>query len=329
MRELPLEACRFALENTIDSVVITDMDSVILYVNPAFTTVTGFSSEEAIGDKPRILRSPHTTLETYQSMWSTILSGGWWRGEIINVKKSGEEWCSYLSISQIKDHEGTPFAYVGIARDISGMKQLQFRLKDAGLEAIYMLSVASEAKDEVTGSHIRRVQHYSEALARRLGLPEEAVEEIGYSSMMHDIGKMHVPDAILQKAGPLTPEEWGYMVKHAHNGVAILRGKPFYASARDIAANHHEKWNGSGYPEGRKGEEIPFAARIVSVADVFDALTTRRPYKRAWSEEEALSELVKQRGTSFDPTVLDAFVELYSEGVVAEIRKRFPPPETG
>lgn len=324
MTGLPPEAYRFALENTVDAVVITDMSSVIQYVNPAFTTVTGFSAEEALGDKPRILRSPHTTLETYQSMWSTILSGGWWRGEIVNVRKSGEEWHSYLSISQIRDGEGIPFAYVGIARDISEMKHMQFRLKEAGLEAIYMLSMAAEAKDEVTGSHVRRVQHYSEALARRLGFPEAAIEEIGYSSMMHDIGKMHVPDAILQKAGPLTHEEWEHMVKHARNGVAILRGKPFYGSARDIAANHHEKWDGSGYPEGKKGEEIPLTARIVSVADVFDALTTRRPYKRAWSEEEALTELVRQRGTSFDPTVLDAFIELWNEGVVAQIRKRFP-----
>lgn len=328
MQKLPMKAYRFALNNTVDSVVITDMNSVIQYVNPGFTTATGFSPGEAIGKKPSILRSRHTTLDTYENMWSVILEGGWWRGEIINVKKSGEEWYSYLSISQIKDDEGRPFAYVGISRDITEMKQLQFQLKEASLEAIFMLSIACEAKDEVTGSHVRRVQHYSEAIARRLGLSEVEAEEIGYSSMMHDVGKLHVPDEILQKVGPLSQQEWSRMAKHPKDGVVILREKPFYATARAITANHHEKWDGRGYPDEKKGEDIPLEARIVTVADVFDALTTERPYKKAWSEEEALNELVAQKGRAFDPRVVDAFASLYQEGVVSHIRKKFPTSHT-
>lgn len=328
MKKLPRDAYRFALWNTADAVVITDMNSVIQWVNPAFMETTGFSAEEAIGNKPSILRSRHTTRETYKKMWAVILSGGWWRGELINVKRSGEEWFSYLSISQIRDEQGVPLAYVGISRDITEMKQFQFRLKDASLEAIFMLSLAAEAKDEVTGSHIQRVQHYSEALALRLGLSPIAAEEIGYSSMMHDVGKLHVPDVILKKAGPLSQNEWKTMVQHPYQGIAILRDKPFYKLARDIAGNHHEKWNGSGYPEGKKGKEIPLAARIVSVADVFDALTTSRPYKDAWSEDRALKELIQQRGTQLDPDVVDAFVLLQKEGIIEEIRERFPTPET-
>jgi len=325
MNVMQTEVFRFALENTVDSVVITDMDSVIRYVNPAFTQITGFTAEEAIGQKPSIQQSPHTTPETYEEMWRVIEAGGWWRGEIINVKKSGEEWHSYLSISQVRDEHGVPFGYVGIARDITEMKRLEARLREAGLEAIFMLSVAAEAKDEVTGSHIQRVQHYSEAIALRLGLPLDVVEEIGYSSMMHDVGKIQVPDAILKKAGKLTEEEWALMRRHPLHGVAILREKPFYRVARDIAGNHHERWDGNGYPHGRKGEEIPLASRIVTVADVFDALTTARPYKDAWDEEEALAELVKRRGKNFDPQVVDVFMELYEEGVIRAIRQQFPP----
>jgi len=321
---LPLEAYQFALENTVDAVVITDMESVIQWVNPAFTTITGFTWKDSIGRKPSILRSKQTTIETYKEMWSVILSGGWWRGEVVNKKRSGEEWYSFLSISQIKDDEGHPFAYVGISRDITEMKMLQFRLKDASLEAIYMLSVACEAKDEVTGSHVLRVQNYTEALARKLGFSDERAEEVGYSSMMHDVGKLHVPDAILKKPAPLSREEWVEMTKHPANGVAILRDKPFYELARQISENHHERWDGTGYPNGKKGEEIPLAARITTVADVFDALTTERPYKRAWNEEEALKELVEQKGKAFDPEVVDAFVSLHKEGYVAEIRQRFP-----
>ncbi|HOZ47309.1 MAG TPA: PAS domain S-box protein [Candidatus Hydrogenedentes bacterium] len=324
MSELSLEAYRFALDNTVDSVVITDIRSVIQYVNPAFTTITGFTAKEAVGGKPSILRSRHTTLDTYKDMWSIILSGGWWRGEIINVRKTGEEWYSYLSISQIKDSHGKAFAYVGIAKDITELKMLQFELKEAGLEGIFMLSAAAEAKDELTGSHLRRVQHYSEAIALRLGLSKEAAEEIGYSSMMHDVGKIHIPDNVLKKNGPLSDPEWASMAQHPESGASILRDKPFYAVARDIASNHHEKWDGSGYPSGKRGEKIPLAARIVAVADVFDALTTHRPYKRAWSDQEALEEIAAQRGHHFDPQVVDAFFDLYREGTIAEIRKRFP-----
>lgn len=328
MEALTLEAYQFALDNTVDAVVITDLNSVIRYVNPAFTETTGFTAEEAVGKKPNILRSRQTTADTYAHMWSVIRAGGWWRGEIVNVKKRGEEWYSYLSISQIRDSEGRPFAYVGISRDITEMKRLQFQLRDAGLEAIFMLSVASEAKDDVTGSHIRRVQHYSQALALRLGLSEVEAETIGYSSMMHDIGKMHVPDAILKKAGPLTREEWEIMVRHPESGVVILRDKPFYSVARDIAGNHHERWDGSGYPHGKRGEEIPLASRIVTVADVFDALTSRRPYKPAWPVETAMDELRAERGKTFDPRVVDAFLELHAEGVVDAIRRDFPAPES-
>ena len=316
-------AFHFALDNTVDSVAVTDLDSVIQYVNPAFTTTTGFLPEDAIGQKPSILRSPHTTLETYEKMWDVILSGGWWRGEIINVKKTGEEWYCYLSISQIRNEKGEPFAYVGIGRDITEMKQLQFRLREANLEAIFMLSIACEAKDQVTGSHIQRVQCYSEVLAKALGLSDMEAEEIGYSSMMHDVGKLHVPDVILQKAGSLSQEEWEKMIQHTTEGAHILRDKPFYDTARAIAMNHHEKWDGSGYPLGKEGGEIPLAARIVTVADVFDALTTERPYKEAWTEEAALDELRSKKGVEYDADVVDALIALHESGEVSEIRKQF------
>jgi PAS domain S-box-containing protein len=321
---LPLEAYRFTLEHTVDPVCITDMNSVIQWINPAYTRVTGFTFEEALGRKPSIVRSRFTTQETYQSMWATILSGGWWRGEIINKARDGREWHSFLSISQIKDEEGAPFAYVGIAKDITELKELQFRLKEASLEAIYMLSVACEAKDQVTGSHVLRVQKYSIALAERMGFSAYEAEEIGYSSMMHDVGKLYIPDAILRKSGPLSRQEWEAMSRHPHDGVAILRDKPFYEAARQIAANHHERWDGSGYPARKRGEEIPLAARIVSVADVFDALTTERSYKKAWSVQEAIKEIVNKRGEAFDPNVVDAFVSLCEDGTIGRIRSEYP-----
>jgi PAS domain S-box-containing protein/putative nucleotidyltransferase with HDIG domain len=320
------EAYRFALENTVDSVMITDPHSVVRYVNPAFTTVTGFASEEIIGKKPSVLRSPHTTPKTYAAMWDVILKGGWWRGELINERKNGDQWYAALSISQIPDAQGVPVGYVGISRDITKVKILEKRLREASMEAIYMLSAASEAKDEVTGSHLQRVQHFSRALAEKLGLPPMEAEEIGYSSMMHDVGKMNVPDDVLKKPGPLTDDEWETMKQHPTDGIAILRELPFYETARKIAGAHHEKWDGSGYPLGVGGAEIPLPARIVAVADIFDALTTERPYKAAWDTPKAISEITSMRGEKLDPRVVDAFVELFESGVVNAIRSEFPDP---
>ena len=324
MQELPVEAYRFAVEHTVDSVVITSLDSVIEYVNPAFTRITGFSRDEVLGKKPSVLRSEYTSEGTYKKMWSVILSGGWWRGEIINVRKSGEKWYSALSISQIKDAEGVPIAYIGISRDITDLKRLQMRLKEASVEAIYMLSAASEAKDEVTGSHVQRVRHFSEAIADKLGMSKEKAEEVGYSSMMHDVGKINVPDAVLKKPGPLSDEEWRLMLRHPLEGVSILRDMPFYDVARQIAGGHHEKWDGSGYPTGVKGSHIPLPARIVAVADVFDALTTARPYKSPWPENEAVEEIKRLAGRALDPDVVEVFLSLYEEGVISKIRQEFP-----
>ena len=315
---------QYALDNIVDLVVITDMKSVIQYVNPAFLKITGFTAEEVLGQKPSIQKSVHTTAETYRQMWEVILAGGWWRGELINQKKSGELWHSNLSISQIRDDQGTPFAYIGISRDITEMKRLEQQIFDMGIEAIYMLAMAAEAKDNVTGSHLQRVRFYSEAIAREMGLSEQEAVEIGYSSMMHDVGKLHIPDAILQKTGKLTPEEWNEMKRHPEKGAAILGEKSFFQTARDIAACHHEHWDGSGYPAGKRGTQIPLSSRIVAVADVFDALTSSRSYKNAWPGEVARAKISEGKGRHFDPKVADAFDQLYKRNVINDIMRKYP-----
>ena len=323
MRELP-PTYHYALEQTADAVIITSPETLIEYVNPAFTRITGYDAEEVLGKKPNVQGSEHTTPKKYRDIWTDILSSGFWSGEIVNKRKSGEAWTAKLTISKVSDDDGRTLGYVGVASDISDIKQLQEKLKDAGLEAIYMLAVACEAKDETTGNHIARVQHYAYHVACRLGLPEREAEEIGYSSTMHDLGKIHVPDGILMKPGPLSKSEWREMRKHPANGVLILRDAEFYRVARDIAENHHERWDGKGYPDGKRGGEIPLAARIVSVADVFDALASQRPYKKPWPVEQALEELRGQKGKAFDPEVVDAFMALHGEGVVGKIQEQFP-----
>lgn len=194
-------------------------------------------------------------------------------------------------------------------------------LNQSNLDAIYSLATAAEAKDEITGNHVYRIQRYSEVLALKMGLGDTLSAEIGYSSIMHDVGKISIPDEILKKPGKLTAEEFEIIKGHTIHAERILSGKPFYAMARTVARSHHEKWDGSGYPDGLRGENIPLPARIVAIADVFDALVTARPYKEAWPISKAIDEIVKCAGRHFDPDIADVWVALYKEGKLDEIIK--------
>jgi PAS domain S-box-containing protein len=188
------------------------------------------------------------------------------------------------------------------------------QLRAAQLDAIYMLAVASEAKDTDTGHHVRRIQRYCCALADELGLDGATCEAIGYGSILHDVGKMHVPDAILKKPGALTPDERAVMETHTVVGERIVSGGSFFDLARRVARSHHENWDGSGYPDRLAGDRIPVEARIVHLADVFDALTNARVYKPAWTVAEAGAHIEKEAGRMFDPKVVDAFVRGMKSG---------------
>jgi putative two-component system response regulator len=199
------------------------------------------------------------------------------------------------------------------------LKQTVEHLKTAYRDAVTMLSFACEGKDEDTGLHIRRVQHLSESLAREMGFDPEAAEHMGLMSILHDVGKLHIPDSILKKATQLNPEEWIVMREHPTHGVRILGDNPFYDVAREIAGGHHENWDGTGYPVGLKGEQIPLSARIVKVADKFDALISRRPYKDPWPLRETLDLIRSEAGRQFDPAVVDAFFRLHAAGTIDAI----------
>lgn len=193
--------------------------------------------------------------------------------------------------------------------------EAQRRTHGAHLDTIRRLAIAAEYKDEDTAAHINRMSNYCAIIARVLHLPPGEVELILHASPMHDVGKIGVPDIILLKPGKLTPEEWTIMKKHTIFGGRILREAEddLIKDGEIIALSHHEKWDGSGYPKGLKGENIPLIGRITAVADVFDALTSERPYKKAFSNEKAYEILREGRGTQFDPKVLDAFFERLDE----------------
>jgi len=196
-------------------------------------------------------------------------------------------------------------------------------LKQSRLEIVQRLGLAAEYKDNETGLHVIRMSHYSALMARALGFDEEAIEELLHASPMHDVGKIGIPDNILQKPGKLTPEEWEIMQEHPVIGARIIGNhtKGLLRMAYDIALTHHEKWDGSGYPQGLVGEEIPLVGRIVAIADVFDALTTERPYKKAWPVNEAVAYIREQSGKHFDPALVEVFLSQLPE--ILKVKERW------
>ena len=189
------------------------------------------------------------------------------------------------------------------------------QLKNASLEIIWRLTAASEYRDNETGAHIKRMSHYSAAIARKMGLAPKTIETILYAAPLHDIGKIGIPDEILLKPDKLNPKEWEIMKLHTIIGANILKGSKigFVSMGAMIAMTHHEKWDGSGYPNGLKGRKIPLAGRIVALADVFDALTSKRPYKEAFSIKKSHQIIKQGHGKHFDPDVLDAFFSIQDE----------------
>lgn len=184
-------------------------------------------------------------------------------------------------------------------------------LRRTRLQVIQRLGRASEYKDNETGMHVMRMSHYSKVIALAYGMPESAADNLLHAAPMHDIGKIGIPDSIMLKPGKLTDEEFAIMKTHPEIGAEILgdADSDLISLAKVVSLTHHEKYDGSGYPKGLKGEEIPIEGRIVAIADVFDALTSVRPYKEAWSIEKAVAFIESQSGAHFDPDIVQVFKE--------------------
>jgi len=208
------------------------------------------------------------------------------------------------------------------------VKERTKELYDTRLQIVNRLGLAAEYRDNETGMHIMRMSHISKLLGQAAGLSQYHCDQLLNAAPMHDIGKIGIPDSILLKPGKLDADEWETMKTHTTIGATILSGEDsdLLSLAKEIAITHHEKWDGSGYPNDLKGDDIPLVGRICALADVFDALTSERPYKKAWTVDESVDFIKENKGKHFDPNLVDLFVECLPQ--IVGIKNLYPDNDT-
>jgi putative two-component system response regulator len=261
---------------------------------------------------------------TAGALRDAMLIGESWKDELQLHGRDGSSFPTLTSVSSTRDSNGEVSGFVAVAVDISARKRAEEEARQAKLDTLNRLSRAVETRDAETGGHIERIGEIAAMLAERLGLAADQVELIRVSSPMHDVGKIGVPDEILLKPGKLTAVERSEMERHSQYGFDVLAGSgnELLDMAASIALTHHERVDGKGHPKGLKGEEIPIEGRIVAVADVFDALTSDRTYRKAMSTDRAIEVMREGRGTQFDERVLDLLLD--DPGPALELKHRTP-----
>ncbi|WP_415397665.1 HD domain-containing phosphohydrolase [Sulfurimonas sp. CS5] len=300
-----------------------DLEGNIIYVNNRFCELTKYPRQELIGKNHRIFRSPDVSDEIYKSMWETITSKKTWNGLVKNVAKDGSNYYFESTIFPILNYSNEIIEYISIRTDITKEIELQNDIVATQEEVLHTLGELGEWRSKETGDHVNRVSLISELLAKAYGSTDEDVALLKMASPMHDIGKVIIPDAILLKPGKLTLEEFEIMKNHTTFGWEIFNKSKhqLLQAAALISYQHHEKWDGTGYPRGLSGEEIHVFGRITAIADVFDALTNDRVYKKAWSIEDTIQYIISQKGTAFEPKLVDLLIKNLDE--VLKIKQKY------
>ena len=303
----------------------TDINGNIIYVSKAFIEISGFSENELLSHTHNILKTGLNNDSLYENLWTTISNKKIWTGEIVNKNKSGNIYTLKTIITPEYDKDGNFLNYTSISQDITAQKLVEKANHEIEIlnedivatqkEIIFRLGGLAESRSKETGLHVKRVAKYSELLALYYGLSQEEAEIIKTASPMHDIGKIAIPDAILNKPARYTTEEFEIMKTHAKIGHDMLKdsNKEILKAASIIAYEHQEKYDGSGYPQGLKGEDIHIYGRITAIADVFDALGSARVYKKAWPDKEIFKLFENESGKHFDPVLIKIFFDNLDE----------------
>ncbi len=329
----------------------TDLQGNITQVSEAFCEISGYTSDELVGKPHNVIRHPDMEKSVFKDLWETISLGKKWQGEVKNKTKSGGFYWVLTKIEPEYNPKGEPIGYYAVRHDITAQKKVEVlktrlesininleqqvndrvkeiialdkEIQDTQKEVVFTMGAIGESRSKETGNHVRRVAEYSKLLALHYGLPTDQAEMLKQASPMHDIGKVAIPDSILNKPGKFDENERLIMNTHAQLGFDMLKHstRPLLKMAATVAYEHHEKWDGTGYPNGLKGEDIHIYGRITALADVFDALGSDRVYKKGWELERILNLFREERAKHFDPKLIDIFFEHLDEFL--KIRDKF------
>lgn len=325
-----------AFQSSIHGMMLTDAEGKIQYVNPKFEEIYGYPIAQARGRQPNILNPGKEVYrdlgysdaeydDLFRDMWKSISDPdiGYWEGEIPNRRKDGEIIWVHLIINAIFCEAGTITNYLAIPIDVSETRKRELSIR---LDIYHTITELAELRDNETGQHIIRVGKLSRLVAEGLGMPKKFCNDIENFAPLHDIGKVGISDTILLAERKLTPEEFDIMKNHSTLGYRLLAGKPTLEMAADIAYGHHEKYEGGGYPLGIGREEIPLAARITALVDVYDALRSKRPYKGPWTHERSVEEIIGLSGSHFDPEIVEVFRSKEKE--FSDVSNAYRDPDT-
>lgn len=314
-----------AYEQAIDIsniIIKLDKNKKITHVNELFVKTFNYTQKEIVGTKYESLKNVLTDIEA-QEIWKCVEKNGFWRGEISTYGKYDNLLHFMSTVIAIQNNKNETIEYIVIRQDITESINLHKELESTQREIIYKMGEIVETRSNETGNHVKRVAEYSKLMALKIGLSPEEAELLKNASPMHDIGKVGISDSILNKPAKLTDNEFEIMKSHTSIGYEILRksNRAFLKAAAIVSHEHHEKYNGKGYPRGLKGENIHIYGRITALCDVFDALSTKRVYKEAWSNEEIFELIKKEKGLHFDPKLVDVFFENINEFL--EIKEKY------
>ncbi len=283
-----------------------DINGIITDTSELFCQISGYTKEELIGKHYCFLRIPYVASQP-TDLLTKLEQNRYLKQEVKNVRKDGSFYWLKEEYSPKYNKKGSLIGYRVIKQDITHAKDIEQVQK----EIIFNMGSIGESRSKETGNHVKRVAEYSKILAVKYGLEESEAEMLRQASPMHDIGKVAIPDSILNKTGPLSEKEKEIMQTHAQKGYDMLKvsDRPLLKAAAVVALEHHEKWDGTGYPNQKKGEQIHIYGRITAVADVFDALGSDRCYKKAWDDERIFRLFEEEKGKHFDPRLVEIFFE--------------------
>ena len=322
---------RNILESIEEGYFEVDVKGNFSFFNDSVSRILGYSRDELMGMNYREYSRNEASKKMYRTLNKVYTTGN--ATNITDyevIKKDGSIKYLEFSVSPMKDQKRQPIGFRGVARDVTEnlkaekeRRELENKLHNVRAATILGLAKLAEYRDKGTGEHLERIREYAKMIAREMSglsaykdyITEKYIDDIFQSSILHDIGKVGIKDSVLLKPGKLDTEEFNIIKRHTVlGGDAIaeiesqIEGRSFLILGKEIAYYHHEKWDGTGYPDGLKGEEIPLSARMVAIADVYDALTTKRFYKDAFTHEKSRDIIIDLKGSHFDPDVVDAFL---------------------